>query len=75
MYICHKYVSLPSNEQGSHSQPVQVRFEVVVGIVLRPSLTPYLLAPVPLTQKVVPCAAEGFHRNRFFVFSRLFAPT
>jgi hypothetical protein len=49
MYICHKYVSLPSNEQGSHSQPVQVCFEVVVGIVLRSSLTPYLLAPIPLT--------------------------
>jgi hypothetical protein len=75
MYICHKYVSLPGNEQGSHSQLVQVYFEVVVGIVLRPSLTPYLLAPVPLTQKVVPCAAEGFHHNRFLVFSRLFAPT
>jgi len=75
MYICHKYVSLPGNEQGSHSQPIQVCFEVVVSIVLRLSLTPYLLAPIPLTQKVVPCAAEGFHRNRFLVFSRLFAPT
>jgi hypothetical protein len=75
MYICHKYVSLPGNEQGSHSQPVQVCFEVVVGIVLRPNLTPYLLAPVPLTQKAVPCAAEGFHRNRFLVFSRLYVPT
>jgi hypothetical protein len=75
MYICHKYVSLPGNEQGFHSQPVQVCFEVVVGIVLKSSLTPYLLALIPLTQKVVPCVAEGFHRNRFLVFSRLFAPT
>jgi hypothetical protein len=75
MYICHKYVSSPGDEQVSHSQPVQVCFEVVVGIVLRLSLTPYLLAPIPLTLQAVPCAAEGFHHNRFLVFSRLFAPT
>jgi hypothetical protein len=71
MYICHKYVSLPGNEQGFHSQPVQVCFEVVVSIVLRPSLTPYLLTLVPLTQKVVPCDAEGFHRIFSSVCSNL----